>query len=61
MKFIKTSYEKEQLDIMFKESLHDKEINKLMFFSKNNYTDIEKFKHKKQYIPELCKLIFENL
>lgn len=58
---IKTLYTKEQLDMMFKKSLHDKEVKNLVFFSKDNYRDIENYEHKKQYMPELWSRIFEKI
>ena len=57
---IKTLYTKEQLNMMFEKSLHDEEVKNLVFFSKENYKDIEKYEHKKPYMPELWKLIFEK-
>ena len=58
---IKTSYTKEQIDRMFKKSLHDREVKELVFFSKDNYEDISKYEHKKKYMPELFSNIFTSL
>ena len=57
---IKTSYTKEQIKEMFKEAVHDNEVKELVFFSKDNYEDISKYEHKKKYMSELWKKIFEG-
>lgn len=57
---IKTEYTKEQIQEMFEKKLHDKEVKKLIFFSKDNYKDILKYEHKKQYMIELFFKIFEQ-
>ena len=56
---IKTEYTKEQIQKMFEEQQHDKEVKSLVFFSKDNYNDISKYEHKKKYMPELFLKIFE--
>lgn len=55
---IKTTYTRDQLVNMFDKQSHDSEVKELVFFSKENYKDIYKYKHKKQYMPELFEIIF---
>lgn len=55
---IETSYTKTQLKKMFEEATHDNEVKKLIFFSKENYREINNYEHKKQYMPELFEEIF---
>ena len=45
---------------MFEESTHDNEIKELVFFTQDNYKEIYNYKHKKQYIPELFGLIYNE-
>ena len=45
---------------MFEKQLHDKEVKSLVFFSKDNYEEISKYEHKKKYMSELWKYIFNN-
>ena len=54
----KTIYTKEQIQKMFKNSLHDNEVKELVFFSKEDYRKIYDYKYKKEYIPELFELVF---
>lgn len=56
---IKTTYTKEQIQKMFDKQQHDKEVESLVFFSKDNYEDISKYEHKKKYMSELWKYIFK--
>ena len=56
---IKTKHTKEQIQEMFEHRVHDEEVKGLVFFSKENYEEIDSYKHKKQYMPELFSRIFE--
>lgn len=56
---IRTTYTKEQIQKMFEKQIHDNEVESLVFFSKDNYTDISQYKHKKKYMSELWKCIFK--
>jgi len=56
---IKTVYSKLELENMFNKSIHDNEIQELIFVSKENYKSISLYEHKKEYIPELLEKIFE--
>ena len=56
---IRTTYTKEQIKKMFEKQIHDNEVESLVFFSKDNYTDISQYKHKKKYMLELWKCIFK--
>lgn len=57
---IKTIYTKEQTQKLFEKQSHDKEVNSLVFFSKENYREINNYEHKKQYLTELFEMIFKN-
>lgn len=57
---IKTAYTREQLQKLFEKQSHDKEVNNLVFFSKENYKEIYNYEHKKQYLSELFEMIFKN-
>ena len=57
---IRTTYTKEQIQKMFDKQLHDKEVKSLVFFSKDNYEEISKYEHRKKYMSELWKYIFNN-
>ncbi len=56
----KSMYTKTQIQDIFEHEQHDNEIKELVFFSKENYKHIYKFKDKKEYMPELWEKIFEN-
>lgn len=56
---IKTTYTKEDMEIVFRTNIHDNEISRLVFFNKDNYKEIYNYEQKKQYIPELLEKIFE--
>ena len=56
---VKTEYTKDEIEEQFKTNTHDNETSRLIFFNKDNYKEIYKYKQKKQYIPELWERIFE--
>ena len=57
---IRTTYTKEQIQKLFEKQIHDNEVESLVFFSKDNYEEISKYEHKKKYMSELWKYIFNN-
>ena len=57
---INTILTKEELELLFKNNIHDKEIKSLEFFNKENYKDLHNYKRKAKYIEELFNLIFKK-
>lgn len=57
---IRTKYTKDELSNIFDKNIHDSEVKDIIYFSKDNYKDIFKYKNRKEYLVELLKNLFIN-
>lgn len=58
---IRTSYTRDELTGIFENNIHDNEVKSIVFFSKDNYKDILKYKNRKEYLDELWKFLFKDI